>query len=378
MPKVSVIIPTYNRERFITETIDSVLAQTYRDFEVIVVDDGSTDNTQAVLAQYADRITTIYQENKRQPAARNTGLRAAHGEYILLLDSDDLIPPEKLAVQVAFLDTHLEFGLVYSGWQNINEDGTCILGEMRMNKQGYVLKDLLRRQLYFTPGAALVRRDCFAQVGGFDESLSCGDDTDMWLRIARNGCAFGYIDQLLLIHRIHEDGVYAKSLTPGQVRDRFTSIDKIFADPELPEDVKAIQAEVYGYLHYETAARYYSAKDVKIGQKHLREAVIICPALASNKTWLLEWIAGFTLGPRVENPHHLIDWIFDNLPQEATTLHSLRRQAHGAYHIAAAFAAYQNQRIKDIRKHILPALLCNPYIIRNRGFISISIQSLLA
>ena len=90
---------------------------------------------------------------------------------------------------------------------------------------------------------------------------------------------------------------------------------------------------------------------------------------------LLEWIAGYVLEPKVKNPRQLIDLIFDNLPQEATTLRSLRRRAYGRYHTAAAFSAYQNRRIKEIRRHILPALIGDPSIIWNRGFVRIALQS---
>ena len=120
MPRVSVIIPTYNSARFVVQAVESVLAQTYSDFEVIVVDDGSTDNTPVALAGYRQKIRYLHQENRGPSAARNAGYRASQGDYVLFLDSDDLIPPDTLERQVSFLNDHPEFGLVYSASQQIN------------------------------------------------------------------------------------------------------------------------------------------------------------------------------------------------------------------------------------------------------------------
>src|SRR5690349_3602213 len=106
MPKVSVIIPTYNRAQFIARAVDSVLEQTYKDFEIIVIDDGSSDNTQEILKAYEGKIRYVYQQNKGISAARNRGIQEAKGEYIAFLDSDDVWKPEKLSVQVAILDVN--------------------------------------------------------------------------------------------------------------------------------------------------------------------------------------------------------------------------------------------------------------------------------
>jgi glycosyltransferase involved in cell wall biosynthesis len=374
MPRVSVIIPTYNNARLVTQAVESALAQTYADVEVIVADDGSTDNTQAILAGYGMKIKIIHQENGGPATARNSGFRASRGDYLLFLDSDDLIPPDKLKLQVSFLETQPDFGLVYSAWQQINEDGTRVLGEVRPNKQGQVLKEILRRDLFFFPGAAVIRRECLEQVGPFDESLYGCEDADMWLRLARAGYAFGYIDLPLFQYRFHA-GSITGNVDLRQVRSWLASLDKFFADPDLPDDIRALEAEAYSILHYETAARYYRARQIELGQGQIRKAISRCPEMEHQ--WLLEWIAGSALDPRTSDPHQFIDLLFDNLPPEATNMRPLRRRAHGRCHTSAAFTAHQNRRFGQVRRHILPALIGDPDTIRNRGFLRIAAESLL-
>jgi glycosyltransferase involved in cell wall biosynthesis len=374
VPKASVIIPTYNHDRFVSQAVDSALAQTYPDVEVVVVDDGSTDQTRTQLAKYEGQIDYIYQENKGLSAARNAGILAARGDYFLFLDADDLVSSDKLELHVPLLEARPDFGLVYSGWKYIDEDNTQVLGEVRPGKQGQVLKDLLCRTLFFPPGAAVVRRECLDQVGLFDESCPAAADTDMWVSIARAGYAFGYVDRALCQYRVVKGSM--SSNNANQARNEFARLDKFFADPDLPDDIKALEAEVYSILHYEFGAKCYHAGEVDLGQEHLRKAISTCPSLASDREWLLEWIAGYALGPHIEEPCRLIDLIFDNLPPEATTLRSLRRQAYGRYHTAAAFSAYQAYQFKKIRPHILPALRGDPSVIRNRGFLRIAVQSL--
>jgi hypothetical protein len=114
-----------------------------------------------------------------------------------------------------------------------------------------------------------------------------------------------------------------------------------------------------------------------MGRDYLRQALFACPPLASDEQWLLEWIAGYAAGPGVEQPHRLIDSIFDCLPAEATTLRTLRRRAHGRYHVAAAFLADQAHQPDQARPHILPALKGEPAMVWNRGFMRLVLRSLL-
>jgi len=207
MPKVSVVIPTFNYAQYVAHAVQSVLNQSFSDFEIILVDDGSTDKTQAVLAPFQPHIRYIYQDNKGLPAARNTGIRAANGEYIAFLDSDDLWLPTKLEKQVALLDRREELGLVYCDfcWQ-YDEAGIVVRSPQRdLFRSGFVFADLLMRNFIHTP-TPIVRSQVFDAVGLFDESLPASEDWDMWLRIV--ACfKIDFVDEVLAIYRFHSSSM---------------------------------------------------------------------------------------------------------------------------------------------------------------------------
>jgi glycosyltransferase involved in cell wall biosynthesis len=181
-PLVSVVIPTFNYGHCVAEAVESALGQTYSPVEVIVVDDGSTDDTAARLEPYRDRINYIYQPNQGLSAARNTGIRAARGALIALLDSDDAFHPRKLELQVAHLRAHPDVGLVATDcFTEPGRKWPAIPGPVR------AVRETLRRvvaRARFGPSSVLVRRECFDRVGLFDPTLRSVEDKDMWVRLA--------------------------------------------------------------------------------------------------------------------------------------------------------------------------------------------------
>lgn len=373
-PLVSVIIPSYNSARYIASTLESALAQTYPAVEVIVVDDGSTDETQTVLAPYQSRITVLPQSNSGPAAARNAGLRIARGVYLLFLDSDDLLVPTSVAARVAFLERHPQYGLVYSAWTQINDDGARILGEVRPGYQGDVLAALLRRQFFFFPGSALIRRTCLDAIGGFDETAYGTEDADLWIRLAHAGYAFGYIDEPLFIYRYHAASITGR-VEPRQIASWQMHLARFFADPTLPPAIKALEDEAYAILHYETAMRYFRIRQIDKGQEHLRQAWRHCPTLAQER--VLDCIVGAALDPRTDEPGALIDQVFEHLPADILHLRRLRDPAYGRYHIGMVFLHHQRRQRRHARRHILAALRHEPRIVWNRGFLSIALRSLL-
>ena len=186
---VSVIIPVYNYARFVGRAVDSVLAQTYSPVECVVVDDGSTDDTPQVLARYGDRIRAIRQENRGLSAARNTGIRAARGEYVAILDSDDYFRPDKLAKQVALIESAPGLGAVGCDVQHVDRDGKELYRRHFADPPAALdaqLRAVATRQAWVggSGSGGLFPRSVFDQVGLFDETLRAAEDWDMWLRIA--------------------------------------------------------------------------------------------------------------------------------------------------------------------------------------------------
>lgn len=232
--QLSVIIPTYNRVDYLREAIESVLAQTFTDFELIVVDDGSTDGTRELAASYKGRVRYISQQNCGPSAARNNGIKNAVGRYIAFLDSDDIWLPEMLAKQVAMLSKDPAAGLTATGYGLINT-GHQLTGTIIMKEDE--LADARNGDLYknfFATSSVMVKKLCFQTVGLFNENLHFAEDWDMWIRILQR-YSFVYLPEALMHYRVHPDKISATSLQENMnqwqtVIDLHTSSGKTLND----------------------------------------------------------------------------------------------------------------------------------------------------
>lgn len=202
---VSVVVPTYSHRDYVLQALESVFAQTYTDYEVIVVNDGSPDDTEALLRPLieAGRIFYLRQENQGQAAARNRGWEAARGEYVAFLDDDDLWPPDKLEWQVRVLEEQRQTVLVYGPPAWLQPDGSVSPPVPEAHPSGQVYETLLREYCLLSPGQALIRTSALRKVGGFDPDLWGVDDWDLYLRLARCGL-FHFVDRVALHYRVHE------------------------------------------------------------------------------------------------------------------------------------------------------------------------------
>jgi len=203
-PRVTVVIPTFNRALLLTEAIGSVLAQTYRDYEIVVCDDGSTDDTAARVHSCGSRVRYLRLDHCGRPGpARNRGIEAARGELIAFLDDDDLWEPDKLARQVALFDQQPALGLVYTNRRLLLRDGsyTAPVITPPPQRSGELLDVVLTGDCPCIC-TALVRRDLLRRLGGFDETLDyAGEELDLWLRLARLAPAARVAEPLTLIRR---------------------------------------------------------------------------------------------------------------------------------------------------------------------------------
>lgn len=206
-PLVSVIIATYNRAELVVQAVESALNQTYKNIEIVVVDDGSTDSTRQALRQYEGRIEYIYQERSERSKARNVGLRHSSGYYIAFLDSDDLWLPTKIEKQVRVLNEKPEVGVVYSGVQFIDRNGNACDGGICWDtpERQELYEDLMTHNVITgTTSSVMVRRTCLDRVGFFDESMNTCEDLDLFRRLVRY-YEFYKIDLPSVRFRIHGD-----------------------------------------------------------------------------------------------------------------------------------------------------------------------------
>jgi glycosyltransferase involved in cell wall biosynthesis len=182
---VSVVIPTYNYAHFLGDAIESALAQAYKNIEVIVVDDGSSDNTSDVVKKYEGAVRYIYQNNRGLSAARNTGIRESRGQYIAFLDADDIWMPEKISEQLKLFEGQNNIGAVSCRFYEMNERMIVLAESKHKDYPPKVLKEKLMLSNAVSGGSSIVvKKECFDLVGLFDEKLSAAEDWDMWLRIS--------------------------------------------------------------------------------------------------------------------------------------------------------------------------------------------------
>jgi glycosyltransferase involved in cell wall biosynthesis len=266
-PRVSVLIAAYNAAAFLQPTLDSVLGQTFADFEVLVIDDGSRDDTAGVVRRTMDadpRVRLIVQENHGLSATRNHGIRAARGALIAFLDHDDLWHPEKLAAQVAVLDADQRTGVVSCYSALIDEAHCCLGWRFGGAADGDVYAEMLEWDVVSGGSVALVRRAALEAVGPFDESLAIREDWDMWIRLARRH-RFATVPRVLVgytrkagnasrdYERMAEEGVRvlakARRDDPGfeDARYRFCLARDLFATASFCA-VDGSTALAWGYL----------------------------------------------------------------------------------------------------------------------------------
>lgn len=374
MPQVSVIIPSYNRADMVLDAVRSVQAQTFSDWELIVVDDGSKDNTREVIGGLADeRIRYIYQENKGLPGARNTGIRHARGEWIAFLDSDDAYLPQKLAAQVAVMQARPELGLLAAGFIETDRD-------LRPLRELHPWEDQPTLTLLdwvtacpICPGAPLVRKSWLEKAQLFDERMPFVEDWDLWLRLAYLGCPMDWLPQPVCYYRIHGGNMVRQAVL--MKNGMLTMFDKLFAHENLPAAVLALRDRAYANAYLNGAARAFAASDIPEGRASLGKALRFDPDLLQGRPpRALGSLISFSLSPLCGDAPGFLNRLLQGLPAEAGGW--TRRQIFGAYHAVAAFEAARSGRTGAIFRSAAAAVWTDPAWLANRGLIAIALRSL--
>jgi glycosyltransferase involved in cell wall biosynthesis len=271
-PLISVIIPTNNRGQFVAEAIQSVLAQTWRQLELIIVDDGSTDNTWQAVVRHSDpRLRYVWQETAGRSVARNNGASQARGQFLAFLDSDDVFLQNTLELHLAAMNRLPEPGMVMGGYEYTDIAG-CSLGARRpwlsggdLGPKGWLF------DCYATPSSVLLDRAWFERVGGFDRNVEIAEDWDLWLRLAYAGCPMRWTKAIVYRYRVHDNNSIREVTIRREGAARV--IDKFFSLPDLTTELRSVAPRAKAWVSLIAAGRCYAAGSFEMARDELARAV---------------------------------------------------------------------------------------------------------
>lgn len=385
-PKISVVVPTYNHARYVAEGVRSILAQNYANLEVLVVDDGSTDNTREVMAQFGEPVRYIWQANRGLSGARNSGIEAATGEYIALLDADDFWEPNFLATVLPILEADRTLGAVHTGSRFVDRDGKPLLQQNNVTVPADQMYDRLIDGEFFAADAVLVRRECFEQVGLFDEKLRASEDWDMWLRVAR-AFRFAGIPDALLNYRMHGENMSADP--EHMMRYQLMVVEKHFGLADgRPETWPQDRQRAYAVIYYQVAQGYYLRGNSQRGQQYLRLTLEANPTLVTSPSLFYELgCADQPLGRRgasaqlniAKNAATLLanlEAIFGQ-PDLSPRLRTYQRTTMAHAYLALGTLAYNSGQPALARKYLSQAVLKEPQLLQQRRLVTTLGKSLL-
>jgi glycosyltransferase involved in cell wall biosynthesis len=274
MPKVTVIIPAFNSAPFVGRAIHSVLQQTFQDLELIVVDDGSTDETSHEVKSFSDRrISYVFQPNQGPNAARNHGINRAKGELLAFLDSDDWWLPRKLEVQLSRLSSVLEAGLVYCSTLKVDEEGRLLKFRPAL-LEGWVLPRLIMSNHIAAPSSVLIPRRVLDEVGLFDEQLWRAEDWEMWLRIAAAFPLAAVKDPLACItYRRYGHGRNVPALRD----DSLVVLEKAFGS--YAAHMRHLRAKAFARVHLRAGISFATSGQLRESRGELIKALQMDPSL---------------------------------------------------------------------------------------------------
>ncbi len=376
--QISVIIPSYNHANFLGDAIKSVLAQTWQDVEIIVVDDGSTDQTGQVAASFGATVRYIYQSNAGLSAARNTGIRAATGTYIGFLDADDLWRPDFLCTLVPILEGDSTVGAVYCGSQFVDHNARLLPQLLTRTVARDRLHDALINGEFFPPCAVLVRKSVFEAVGLFDERLRASEDWDMWLRVSA-AYPFVGIPRVLSLYRMHGDNM-SQDLERMRA-SQLQVVQKHFGAGEGDPAAWTPQRQrAYAGVYLWHALAYYRRGESTLGLDNLKSALLAYPPIAYRLDTFymlgcLDQPLGYVGDPDTvdleQNAHRVLtalNVIFSDAAS-AARLQPHRRRAFGTAFFALGVLAYNQRNRGAARRYLAQAVVQRPTLLTNRQWV---------
>jgi len=291
LPRISVVIPAYNCDRYVAQAVESVLHQTYSSVEIIVIDDGSQDNTRQVLQPYSAQIRYVYQDNQGVSVARNHGINLARGEFVAFLDADDVFLPDKLAVQLAVFEANPKLGIVHSGWRRINQQGETLMDVQPWETVPELnLESWLRWKPLGTMGTLMFRRNWLEEVGGFEPGLTHAEDVDLILRLALKGCEAEWLRQSTVCYRQHDQNTMRDGIS--QAKSINWVLERFFSREDIPLEIRLIEKWVrYSTLVWSSWYLYYTGFPREMVQ-YLQKSWHHSPYLAVET--LINWMESFT------------------------------------------------------------------------------------
>ncbi len=366
-PAVSVVISTYNRSSLLPQAIQSVLAQDFPDFELIIIDDGSTDETHQVVTTYSDpRIHYFYQSNAGLAAGRNAGIRESHAQYIAFLDDDDVYLPTKLSSQVPFMEAHKDLGWTAGGHLITDLDGNVMERWCPWLHYSSLDTTTWLFDCPTCPAAVIVERDWLDQIGGFDDAHDVIDDWDAWLRLSHAGCKMAWLEEVVCEYRLHDTNIIRGT---GKLRNRrLTLLENFYAQANLPIDLVRLRSRALAQTHLQHSCHEFAQGLVSEAQADLSQAVQLEPSFLDNGgDYILEVLCGQAERSLYRDGAAFVHRALDNLPPEVAALPRIKQRGIAKLAMLRFFRAAQQEDWVKVRQVLPKAILNDPKWLLNRG-----------
>jgi glycosyltransferase involved in cell wall biosynthesis len=381
---VSIIIPNFNHARFVGDAITSVLQQDYEDVEIIVVDDGSTDDSGDVIARFGNEVTYIHQENAGLSAARNTGIRASKGDFIGVLDADDMYEPTFIRALVNVLNANMDADGVYCGYQFVDQENNLLPQIENRPVQSDELYKMLLDGNFFVPESVFLRRYVYDDVGLFDEALRACEDWDVWLRVTKKFRVF-HVSEVLTRHRI-----LAGSMSTNPLRmltARLAVLKKHVGDKPL-ESGSSVAHRAYGRAYLGSCVEYLQYGDKDRAYECFYKMANICPDL------LVEVDTYYQLGCSDQPKGRMGDLSSLDIKLSSATLLGMMKKMYAdedasnsvkyperasyakAYH-SLGMLAYNGREFAESRQFFLLAILNDFKLLFNNKVVTLWVKSWL-